>query len=530
MLCHEPTCKMLEPTGKINIHHAVYTIKIDYSQSILNENIILVGELAMEFLNFSTIMVGLITVLNILFALIVIFVERRDVSSVWAWLLVLFFLPILGFIVYIFFGRQLKQKNFYKLSNEERHFLREAVNEQIDQLDHSDLNEKPMLQKYADLIRMNLKSSNAFLSDDNDVTIFHDGKDKFDSLFADIRAAKKEINIQYYIIQRDSLAEKLRDELTKKAKEGVMVRVLYDEVGSRRMSRAFFKELLENGGEVEVFFPSFLKLINLRINNRNHRKLCIVDGKIAYIGGFNIGNEYLGLNKRFGNWRDTHLRIKGETVNHIQGRFILDWKQATNQEKIDYEAYSMNQSRYHANSMIQIISSGPNSRTEHLKNMYLKLIMSAKKSVYIQSPYFVPDGSFMDACKMALLSGIDVRIMIPSKPDHPFVYWANLAYAGELLSYGAKILQYNNGFLHAKTIVVDQEVASVGTTNIDMRSFRLNFEVNAIIYDKKIAQHLYDLFEEDSRESLDLTLEQYEKRSGWVRFKESISRLLSPIL
>ncbi|WP_423798044.1 cardiolipin synthase [Neobacillus sp. SAB-20_R2A] len=484
----------------------------------------------MEIQNINTILIALTTVLNILFAIVVIFVERRDVSSTWAWLLVLFFLPILGFLVYIFLGRQLKQKNFYKLSEEERRFLNEAVNVQMDHLTRSDFLHNPLLQRYGDLIKMNMKSSNALLSNDNDVKIFHHGKDKFDALFQDIQNAKIEINLQYYIIQRDSLAVRLRDELTKKAKEGIRVRVLYDEVGSRRMNRSFFKELIESGGEVEVFFPSFLKLINFRINTRNHRKICIIDGEIAYIGGFNIGNEYLGLVKKFGNWRDTHLRILGEAVNHIQGRFVLDWKQATNQETINHEAYSMNQERHCGNSAIQIIASGPNSTTEHLKNMYLKLIMSAQKSVYIQTPYFIPDSSFMDACKIALLSGVDVRIMIPSKPDHPFVYWANLAYAGELLSYGAKILLYENGFLHAKTILVDQEVASVGTTNIDMRSFRLNFEVNALINDEKIAHDLYDLFVEDCNHSFELTLSRYQERSGFVRFKESISRLLSPIL
>ncbi|AZU64340.1 cardiolipin synthase [Neobacillus mesonae] len=484
----------------------------------------------MEMQNVIALLVALITILNILFAIVVIFVERRDVSSTWAWLMVLFFLPIVGFFVYIFLGRQLKQRNFYQLAEEERNFLNDAVNIQLEQLTSSDFNEKPLLKEHADLITMNMKSSNALLTDDNEVTIFQHGRDKFESLFEDIQNAKKEINLEYYIIQRDSLGKRLRDELTKKAKEGVRVRVLYDEVGSRRMDRSFFKELIDSGGEVEVFFPSFLKLINFRFNTRNHRKLCIIDGEMAYIGGFNIGNEYLGLNKKFGNWRDTHLKITGDAVTHIQGRFVLDWKQATKQEIIDYEAYSISEERKNGSSAIQIISSGPNSMTEHLKNMYLKLIMSAQRSVYIQTPYFVPDSSFMDVCKMALLSGVDVRIMIPNKPDHPFVRWANLAYAGELLPYGAKILLYDNGFLHAKSIVVDQEVASVGTTNIDLRSFRLNFEVNALIYDEKIARNLYDLFLADSQDSVELTLEQYKERSGTVRFKESISRLLSPIL
>jgi cardiolipin synthase len=287
--------------------------------------------------------------------------------------------------------------------------------------------------------------------------------------------------------------------------------------------------MISYGGEVEVFFPSILKMVNFRINTRNHRKLCILDGKIAYIGGFNVGNEYLGLSKKFGYWRDTHLRVIGEAVTHIQGRFIIDWNYAA-KHPLSHEDYSFKAEKHEGNIPIQIIASGPNSETEHLKNMYIKLIMSAKKSVLIQTPYFVPDASFMDACKIALLSGVDVRIMFPNKRDHPFVKWASLVYAGELLNYGAKILLYDNGFLHAKTIVVDQEVASVGTANIDTRSFRLNFEVNAIMYDEQTAKQLTQFFLQDSLVSMELTLEKYRERSLLIKFKEAISRLLSPIL
>ncbi|WP_059173196.1 cardiolipin synthase [Bacillus sp. FJAT-27445] len=483
----------------------------------------------MEVSDLTTLILAFIMVTNILFAGIVVFIERRDIGSTWAWLMVLHFIPVIGFIAYLFLGRQLKQKNFYRLSAEERGYLQSEVVEQLNELKKSEWYRNDTLKKYADLLKMNLKSSNALITLKNDLAIFSDGHDKFRSLFEDIRNAKKEVHLQYYIIQPDSLGKKLRDELTKKAKEGVKVRILYDEIGSKKISRSFFKELISYGGEVEVFFPSILKLINFRINNRNHRKLCIIDGRIAYIGGFNVGNEYLGLNKKFGYWRDTHLRIVGDAVNDIQGRFILDWNYSA-EHKLDLGRLFIQTEKPDTNVPMQIIASGPNSETEHIKNMFIKLIMSAKRSVYIQTPYFVPDTSFMDACKMALLSGVDVRIMFPNNPDHPFVKWASGVHAGELIKYGAKILLYENGFMHAKTIVVDQEVASVGTANIDRRSFYLNFEVNTIVYDKKIAEQLTQLFLQDSRKSKELTLDIYQRRSIRIKIKEAVSRLLSPIL
>ncbi|PGS55409.1 cardiolipin synthase [Bacillus sp. AFS041924] len=479
-------------------------------------------------INFLTILL----IVNILLAGVLIFIEKRDVAATWAWLMILLFIPILGFLLYLFLGRQLKQKNFYHLSNKERSYLQLAVTDQANKIsnDQSFCRQDKLLSKHSHLIMMNLKSANALLTTENEIQTFSDGHQKFNSLFRDIQLAKKEINIQYYIIQRDSLGKRLRDELTKKAEEGVKVRVLYDDIGSKRITPSFFKELVKHGGEVKAFFPSFLRLINFRLNNRNHRKLCIIDGRIAYIGGFNVGEEYLGIDRKFGYWRDTHFRIKGESVNQIQGRFILDWQQATKQNLHIIEEFAFNNDENIGSTPIQIVASGPNSETEHLKNMYVKLIMSAKKSIYIQTPYFIPDASIMDACKIAILSGIDVRLMIPSKPDHPFVYWATLSYAGELLSYGAKILLYENGFLHAKTIVVDQEVASVGTTNIDTRSFKLNFEINAIVYSEKEASELQNFFLFDSKHSRELTLETYQERAIFIRIKEAISRLLSPIL
>ncbi|OIJ20765.1 cardiolipin synthase [Anaerobacillus alkalidiazotrophicus] len=484
----------------------------------------------MDFGDIATNLVTIIVLINFILAGILVFIERKDIGTTWAWLMVIYFIPVLGFLFYIFFGRRLRRKNFYRMSVEEKEYLQSMVDKQLQRLNDEEFSQKPLITKYRESIRMNLTSANALMTTNNEIEILNDGKDKFNTLFDDIRNAKEEINIEYYIIRRDSLGKKLRDELTKKAKDGIKVRVLYDGIGSRKISSSFYKDLIANGGEVGEFFPSIFKLINFRINNRNHRKLCIIDGKIAYIGGFNVGDEYLGLHKKFGYWRDTHLRIKGDAVQHIQGRFILDWNQATKQQTGNIKKFSFSTETYKADSIVQIISGGPSSKTQHLKNMYIKLISSAKKEVWIQTPYFVPDSSFMDACKMALLSGVDVRIMIPNKPDHPFVYWATWSYVGELLAYGAKILLYENGFLHAKTMVVDQEVATVGTTNIDNRSFELNFEINATVYDEKVATQLKQMFLEDSTVCSVLTLERYQNRSNLIKFKESISRLLSPIL
>ncbi|ARD49707.1 cardiolipin synthase [Sporosarcina sp. P33] len=484
----------------------------------------------MELGNVLTLLVSVITILNALLLAWVLFIERKDVGNTWAWILVLVFLPIVGFFIYLFFGRSMKQKNFYNLSAAERKAEKTEVDLQLLPENLALLESNQLLKDHTELIHMNLKSSHALLSKDNDIEIFDDGHKKFAALFADISAATKEVNIQYYIIQSDSLGTKLRDLLILKAEEGVRVRLLYDEVGSKKTPPAFYDDLRAAGGRVEVFFPSMFRLINFRINNRNHRKLCIIDGKTAYIGGFNVGDEYLGLDKKFGYWRDTHFRITGGAVNHIQGKFILDWHQAGKKDPGDWKEYVFQEEILHGTSPVQIVSSGPNSETEHLKNMYIKLLLSAKKSVYIQTPYFIPDTSFMDACKIALLSGVDVQIMIPCKPDHPFVYWATWSYVGELLNYSATVLLYENGFLHAKTIVVDEEVASVGTMNIDSRSFRLNFEVNAIVYDEKVAEQLADLFRKDTALSSELTREMYMERSLLIKFKQGISRLLSPIL
>jgi len=482
-------------------------------------------------MNLLTIFLSVLFILNFIFAIIILFLERRDASATWAWLLVLTFIPFLGFILYLIFGQNLTRKKLFQWEDMKKIGNEHIIKEQIKLLDEDRFQfEDSSTKKYKDLIYLQLVNNDAIFTQNNDMDIYIDGRDKFSALFQDLQTAQDHIHLQYYIFRDDEIGLKLIQLLTRKAKEGVKVRVLYDEMGSRRIKKKAFRQLIRAGGEVEVFFPSKIPFINLRVNYRNHRKLVIIDGKIGYVGGFNIGDEYLGKNKHFGYWRDTHLRITGSAVNAIQTRFILDWNQASTRHDIHYEE------RYFLNGIgtgaipMQIVTSGPDSEWEQIKNGYIKMISSAKESIYIQTPYFIPDASLLDVLRIASLSGVKVHLMIPNKPDHMFVYWATLSYVGELLKTGANIYIYENGFLHAKTIVVDNQIASVGTANIDVRSFKLNFEVNAFIYDGKVAKTLTSIFKEDIKKSRQLTMEEYQQRSLKIRFKESVSRLLSPIL
>lgn len=482
-------------------------------------------------MHITSILLGIVLVVNIMLALVVIFQERRDIGSTWAWLLVLFFIPILGFVMYLLLGQNLSRKRLFQWDDLKKTGLEEELESQLAKFrsDQFFFRNKATSDS-RDLIYMHMINNKAILTEDNAVEIFTDGKDKFEQLMKDIKQAKNYIHLQYYIIKNDNLGKKLIQALTEKVNQGVKVRVLYDELGSRSLPKRIFKEFRAAGGQVEVFFPSKFRFINLRMNFRNHRKIVIIDGKIGYVGGFNVGDEYLGLNEKFGYWRDTHLRIKGTAVYALQTRFILDWNQASDDYDVDYVPNLYPENVSHGNIGIQIVTSGPDSEFQQIKNGYIKMIMSAKKTIFIQTPYFIPDESLLDALRIACLSGVEVNIMIPNKPDHLFVYWATLSHVHELLKIGAKIYIYNNGFIHAKTLVVDEEIASVGTANIDYRSFKLNFEVNAFLYDDEISTKLTKIFKEDIKVSRLLTLKEYEQRSLEIRLKESISRLLSPIL
>lgn len=468
-------------------------------------------------------------IINFILAFTVIFLERKNASSTWAWIMVLFFIPIVGFVLYLIFGRKLSNRYKFIWDKKRKSGVKKEVDSQLKVIEEDHFTfEQDILREYRALYYLHLKHNNALYSQDNEVQIYTDGTEKFQALISDLNKAKDHIHLLYYIIREDQLGTKIARILMDKAQSGVEVRMLYDDMGSRSLSKKFIRQLEAAGVKVDAFFPPLIPKVNLKINFRNHRKLAIIDGEIGYIGGFNIGDEYLGRDHKFGYWRDTHLRIKGNAVKDMQNRFILDWNQAS-RNIIEYDTrYYVGGS--HGDVGVQIVSSGPDSEWEQIKYGYIKMILTAKEYVYIQTPYFIPDESLMDALRIAALSGVKIKLMIPNKPDHPFVYWATLSYAGELLQENAEVFMYQNGFLHAKTIVVDGKIASVGTANIDVRSFRLNFEVNAFLYNTKFAEKLVDIFEKDITYSTQMTQKLYEKRSLGIKFKESISRLLSPIL
>ncbi|NLL78580.1 MAG: cardiolipin synthase [Clostridiales bacterium] len=469
-------------------------------------------------------------ILNMLLAVIIVFFQRKEPKSVWAWLLILYFLPIVGFIVYLCAGTDMYKQKKFRTKEVEDH-INKAIREQKHSIEfRTDTKEMSVPAAYSDLVCYNLQSAGAVLSEDNAVDFFTDGNEKFEALLQDMKEAEDFIHIQYYIIKNDVLFERIRRVLEQKVKEGVEVRILFDAMGCRGVRHSYWKKLREAGIQTAEFFPASLQRLHLRINYRNHRKIVVIDGKTGYVGGFNIGKEYIGLDPRFGYWRDTHLRLRGTAVLSLELRFIMDWNFTAKENLFQEEKYFIQPKKPCGNSAVQIIYSGPDTSLQNIRNNYLRLISGARKSIYIQTPYFIPDEAILNALIIAAYSGIEVNIMIPCKPDHPFVYWATYSYIGDMVNAGAKCYTYNNGFLHAKGIVVDEEVLCFGTANMDIRSFQLNFEVNAVIYGKEEAEKMMEIFREDLKQSKRITKDLYNRRSLLIRIKEQFCRLLSPVL
>lgn len=468
----------------------------------------------------------LIITLNIIFSFSLIFIERKDPTTTWAWLLIMILLPGLGFIIYLLLGQNLSRERLFKEKTEvDEHKRRELASQftEDSQGHHGGV-------EFLDLRRMNYNHSGAKYTTRNDIEIYFDGEDKFNRLLEDLRSAKKYIHIQYYIFRKESVGKEIIKILEEKASKGVKVRFLVDSMGSYSLTKRSLKKLIKNGGQFEIFFPGILPHINTRINYRNHRKLVIIDGEYGYTGGFNVGKEYVNQDEKIGFWRDTHIRIRGEAVNDLNERFLLDWCYASGEKISDFTSFYPKKPYSDGDVGIQIVTSGPDHKEEYIKHAYIKMINNAKKNVYLQTPYFVPDEPMLEALKLAALSGVDVRIIIPGKPDHVFMKWAASAYIGDIIEAGGKVYTYENGFIHSKTMVVDGQVSSIGTANMDIRSFKLNFEVNAFIYDDRVGKAMEEQFFEDINDSEFITKVEYNNRSNWLKMKESIIRLLSPIL
>lgn len=470
-------------------------------------------------------------ILNIVLAFFILFKERKRASSLWAWILLLIFLPVIGFLLYLLFGQphnKSKGRNADAYANPE---LEARAAGQLDALEAGTLPQQEQLPKELQgLIKMQLKTGAAPLSSDNRLQIFNDGERKFDALFDDIRSAADHIHLEYYILKNDGIGNRLMNLLTEKAKEGVKVLFLYDDIGSNALPRDFFEGFIEAGGRAAASLPSRLPWFNPRINYRNHRKIAVIDGTVGYIGGFNVGDEYLGEQVEMGYWRDTHLRIAGSAVHSMQHIFLKDWNEASESHPVRYSKAYFPEGAGQPGAAIQLVASGPDETDDQIKYGLLKLIGSARSTIRIQTPYFIPDESVLDAIRVAAFSGIDVAVMIPGKSDHLFVHDASLSFLEELVDAGVRAYRYQNGFMHAKTMTVDGQALSVGSANLDTRSFSLNYEANTFIYDEATALEMDHIFEQDVKLSVRVTKEMFKERTAFERGKQRLARLFAPIL
>ena len=462
---------------------------------------------------------------DVIFLLVLFFSERNSPSKILLWALVLLFLPILGFILYIVIGQSFYSDHIFK-KKEIRDYKIDDIVPKNEELLRAEPD--PDYKRTAGAV---LKSGGLGFSNNNKVKLYTLGEDKFGDMYEDLRNAKKYIHLEYYIIRNDELGNELMDILTQKIKEGVEVKLLTDDFGVGKGPKKSIKTFKAAGGEFAVFHKVLWLIFSPKKNNRNHRKIGIVDGKIAYCGGFNIGDEYLGKGP-LGFWRDTAVRITGDAVRPLQVRFQMDWEYATGkkmcpEDRLD-DYYGETEYLETGNARVLTVSGGPDVADFNPVRMeYLELIRNAKKTVYIHSPYFIPDDSLQDALSIAAANGVDVRVIIPDKPDHMFVYWCNISCAYSVMGNGVRVFMYNNGFVHSKTMVVDGRYCSVGSANFDDRSLVLNFETNAVILSEETGRQMDEAFMKDLERCTEYTREDYENINGYQALRVAVSRLFS---
>lgn len=476
----------------------------------------------------------IIIITNTILAFYIVFHRRRSVSTTWAWLIILLVFPVIGITLYGFFGRGISQENIFAINKQHHIGLRnvqKSITKAPKKISASDTSNKAKM-----VVHFFDRNSESPLSKNNHVKLYTDGEQMFHDMINDIENAQQTINVEFYTFYNDEIGNKMLDLLIKKAKEGVKVKLLYDAWGSLGATKAWFDQLNKAGGEVLPFVTSRNMITRYRINYHLHRKIVIVDGKTSWTGGFNVGDQYLGRKKKFGYWRDSQVRIVGSASLLLQERFVMDWN-ASIQDEAQLITFNtllfpdLDENEIHPGDVAtQIISDGPDRDNANMRNGIIKLMFQAKKRLWLQTPYLIPDDAMFATLQTIAMSGVDLRIMIPCKPDHPFIYRATQWYANELSRYGVKIYIYDKGFIHAKTIVVDDDFSTVGSMNQDYRSYDLNFEDVAVFYDKNFTEEVAKSFEQDMQDSTLLTPEMIEQQGRWLRTLQSFSRMLSPIL
>ena len=469
---------------------------------------------------FSAI-VSLLFLLAVVATIVVIVMDNRNPYKTLAWVLVLVFLPVAGLALYYFFGQDTRREKLISKKGFKRLTKYPMMEFQMQE------SFKVSEEKQHQLIRFFQRVNLALPFEGNSMKIFQDGSSMLQALLATINSAKHHIHVEFYIFEDDAVGCLVKDALIEKAREGVEIRVLYDDVGCWKVPHRFYDEMREAGIEVRGFLKVRFPRFTSKVNYRNHRKLVVVDGRIGFVGGMNLAERYL-KGVPWGIWKDIMMQVEGKAVYGLQMAFLTDWY-ATDHSLITSSSY-FPQMEDKGTSLMQIVTSDPVGEWKDIMQGLLIAITSAQKYVYIQSPYLLPTEPILLALKTAAAAGVDVRIMIPEKSDSRMVHWGTMSYLQELMEAGIKIYMYQKGFLHSKLIVCDDCLSSVGSTNMDFRSFEHNFEINAFMYDKTSALMLKDIFLSDQKDAKLLHLKEWRMRPWSQKVKESVIRLFAPLL
>lgn len=484
-------------------------------------------------MNWSLLLSNLLLVLYLLTIIAITFnivLENRNPVRTLAWIGVLVFVPFIGLLFYLYFGvNYRKVKMFSRKGLGDMKWLQYMSEDQKQRIKKTEFIQKEDLEEVRKLMTLLLNNSKALLTRCNKVEILNSGSETFPAIFKALGEARKYIHLEYYILEPGELLDRLMEILVAKVKEGVEVRIIYDDVGSWGLPKKYRQEMREAGIQIYPFLPvRFHKLAN-KANYRNHRKIIVIDGETAFVGGLNFADRYLNGVEGIGVWRDTHLKVRGEVATSLQTVFLIDWYFVRQELLLNREEY-LPYVREDGNVITQVVSCGPDSDWASIQQAYFTLINMAKKYVFISTPYFMPGETTLNCIKAAAMGGVDVRIMLPHRTDSWLTHWCSRSFVEELLAAGVKVYWYQKGINHSKTVVVDGIVASVGTANVDMRSFDQNFEVNLIVYERNFARNIAASFMEDLKESREESMHRWKFRKKKDKVRESVARLFAPLL
>ncbi len=459
-----------------------------------------------------------------------VMLENRNPVRTLAWIVVLIMVPFLGFLFYLYFGINYRKVKMFSMKGlGDMKWLQYMSEDQKQLIKKSEFLQRRETVEVRKLMTLLLNNSKALLTRYNKIEILNNGEETFPALFEALEKARKFIHLEYYIINEGRLATRLKDILIQKASIGVEVRIIYDDVGCWSLSKGFIRELKEAGIQIYPFLPVRFRHLANKANYRNHRKIAVIDGKVGFVGGLNIADRYMDGVPGIGEWRDTHLKVLGEAVTSLQVVFLIDWYFVRQELLLDKDEY-LPYIKADGNVVVQTVTSGPDSDWASIQQSYYTLINMAKRYVFISTPYFMPGETTLNALKTAAMSGVDVRLLLPHKSDSMLTHWCTRSFVEELLVAGVKIYWYQKGINHSKVIIVDGIVASVGTANMDLRSFEQNFEVSLIIYDREVVKELATDFINDLKVSTEGAIQRWKFRTKREKVCESVARLFAPVL